>query len=562
MNILNLEKVRYPIIYISIGFMISNIFYVYYDYNLGLVLLFTSLFFIVLIFREGIEFALIIVLLFLVGLIVNKGFYEYKPNLEEVRVIKNYGNYGIGEEKGREFEIIGDLEKIVEGSKISINGEFRKKISKEKGRIGNVNCINYEILNESIFTKLALLKEDYKNKLKEEIGEKNSSLVSSILFGRDESLDKYDEKDMRELGIIHAISVSGLHIGLIFMLIQKLSNTKIGLLITFLYVILSGLSFSSLRAFIGIFFISLSFFFRRTAHPLSGIFISMIILFFWKPYFIFSIGFQLSYGATIGIILFNKKIESIIYKIKNPYRSVISVSISAQILTLPLLIIYFNTISISFLIGNLVIVPIINLILILGLIGFVIYKIEVIFGFVIFLLYNTVELFFNLLRGIDSLGLREMYLGELVGYFYIFILGSFYLYKKGVRYIKYAPIIYMIFLFAINYSVFPTIEYRKEGAIVISYKGEKAIMTNSKNIDLKEVKKKTDSKFVKEKININKNIEVESFGKDYILKLDDKKYLLKMSKGELDYSDYDIINFKEGREKKLKLIKDKVLIIE
>ncbi|MGL4847693.1 MAG: ComEC/Rec2 family competence protein [Clostridium sp.] len=562
MNFSKLEKVRYPIIYMSIGFIISSIFFTYYDYNFGLVALFTSLFFIVVTCREGREFLLIIVLIFLIGLIVNKSFYEYTPKLENVRIIKNYGNYAIGEEKGREFEIYGELSKIIEGSKVSLKGDFKRKINKERGRIGSVNSREYKIIEKSIFTKLANLKNDYKNILKENIGVKNSSLVSSILFGRDENLDKYDEKDMRELGIIHAISVSGLHIGLIFILIQRVSNKKISLIFTFLYVVLSGLSFSSLRAFIGIFFLQISFFFKRTPMPLSGLFVSMIILFFWKPYFIFSVGFQLSYGATIGIILFNRKIEDLLYKVKNPYRSVISLSLSAQILTFPLLVIYFNTASISFILGNLIIVPIINVILVLGLIGFATYKISFIFGFIVFLLEYIVDFFFSLLRGIDSLGFREVYLGEQVGYFYIFTGGCFYMYKKGLNYIKYAPIIYMGFLFILNYSIFPTIEYRREGAIVISYKGEKAIMTNSKNIDLKEVKKKTDSKFINEEIIIGENIKIESFGKDYLLNVDDKKYLLKMTKEELDFLDYDIINFKEGRGKKLKLIDDKVLIIE
>ncbi|MGL4874511.1 MAG: ComEC/Rec2 family competence protein [Clostridium sp.] len=562
MNFIRLEKVRYPIIYISIGFIISSVFFAYYDYNFGLVVIFTSLFFIVVIYREGKEFLLIIALMFLIGIMVNKSFYGYTPKLENVRIIKNYGNYAIGEEKGREFEIYGQLDEIVEGSKVSIEGEFKRNINKEKGRIGSVQCEMYRINDKSIFTKLASLKNDYKTTLKKEMGVKNSAIVSSILFGRDENLDKYDEKDMRELGIIHAISVSGLHIGLIFILVQKASNKKISLIITFIYVILSGLSFSSLRAFIGIFFIEISFFVRRTPMVLSGLFVSMIILFFWKPYYIFSVGFQLSYGATIGILLFNKRIEDLLYKLKNPYRSVISISLSAQILTFPLLVIYFNTVSISFIIGNLIIVPIINLILVLGLIGFLIYRINFAFGFIVFLLEHIVELFFNFLRGIDSIGLKGVYLGELVGYFYIFTGGCFYLYKKGINYIKYAPIIYMIFLFIVNYSIFPTIEYRREGAIVISYKGEKAIMTNNKNIDLKEVKKKTDAKFVKNKLTIDKDIEVESFGKDYILIMNNKKYLLKMTKGELDFFDYDIINFKEGRGKKLKLISDKVLIIE
>lgn len=558
----NLEKTRYPIIYIGITFILSSIFFTYYDFNFGLVIILTSLFFIFVVFRENIEFLLIIAIVFYLGIVVSNNFYNYSPTLENVKIIKNYGNFAIGEEKGRILSLKGDLKAIQTGSVISIKGNFYKDINKEKGKIGEVEILQYSINRQSIFTKLSYFREEVNKKYKESLGEKRGNLLSSIIFGQDENLNDYDKELMNKLGIIHAVSVSGLHVGLIFLIFRKIFNKDIGIGITLIYVVLTGMNFSSIRAFILLFFIYLGEKVKKTPYNVGTLALSVIIIFFYKPYSIFDIGYQLSYGATLGIILFNKKIEDKLYKVNSLIRGAISIAISAQIFVFPLLIIYFRSFSTAFIIGNIMLIPIINIILILGIIGVLIYKFSLGFNLISILLIKVIDIFESMSRGVKYLGLEKLYMGEIVAYFYVFIIMCLYLYKRKVKFAKYMPIPYGIFLIISIYGINPQITYLKEGALLINYRGEKIFMSNNKRIDIEEINKKTGAKFFKgENLKLDKEKSIQVHEKDFLLKIEDKTYYINMTNGKKD-TVYDIIDFKEGREKRLKILENKNLVVE
>ncbi|WP_436512885.1 ComEC/Rec2 family competence protein [Clostridium thermobutyricum] len=563
MKLQNLEKTRYPIVYICLSFFVSSIFYSYYDFNLGLVTILTSLFFIFVTFRESGEFLIIIIIVFLLGICINNSFYNIKfNNSESIRIIKSYNNFAVGEFKGREINLTGKISGVKEGEKVFLKGEFKKDINKEKGRIGYIEVKSYSIDEKSIFTKLSHLREGVKEELKRNLGERNATIVSSIIFGKDENLDKEDEEDIKELGIIHVMSVSGIHIAMIFLLIKKIINIKAGLILSFIYVLITGIGFSSLRAWIMIMFSSLAILNRKTKSSLGAIAISGILIFFWKPYCIFNIGFQLSFGATLGIILFNEKINDKLYKLNKILRDCISIALSAQIFIFPILIINFNTFSTAFILGNLLLVPWINLILIFGILGFVFLKVKFIFDFISYILIIFLDILDSFVRGLGYLNLKEVYLGELVGYFYIFIILSFYLYKRKVEFAKYIPIPYAIFLIISSYNLSPNIEYRKEGALLISYKGEKVIMASNKNIDIEEIQNKTGGKLYKhDTLKINSLGTIKRDGKNFLLKTGDKEYFLKMSSEKIE-KDYDIINFKDGKEKELSILKEGIIVTE
>ena len=84
--------------------------------------------------------------------------------------------------------------------------------------------------------------------------------------------------------------------------------------------------------------------------------IAMLIQIILNPYIIFDVGVQLSYGGVIGIVAFNKvvtnSIEQLSNKINNYIKESISVTISANIVIIPIMMYTFNTISFSFVISN------------------------------------------------------------------------------------------------------------------------------------------------------------------------------------------------------------------
>ena len=238
--------------------------------------------------------------------------------------------------------------------RIKVSGVYRKDKDFEKGILGQINVNSHTKLKEDFIRKLYKLKENLYEKLSKNIGSRKAGLVMSISLGYKEELSDEDDADMSEIGMIHSISVSGLHVGFIFVVIKKLiKKTEYSLIITGLYVILTGAAFSSIRAFIMLSICNLALKFRKNNNSLSSFLISAIIILIIKPYAIFSLGFQLSYMAVLGILLFSKWINRKLFLFPKFIRSNIAVSLSAQIFTLPIIILHFNKVSILSIIANL-----------------------------------------------------------------------------------------------------------------------------------------------------------------------------------------------------------------
>ena len=162
---------------------------------------------------------------------------------------------------------------------------------------------------------------------------------------------------MKNFGIIHSISVSGLHVAIVYAFIKKVTGNKLGLLGTILYVILTGSEYSCIRAFIMLAAVEGADIFQRNNNSLSSISLSGIIILMLSPYSAFEISFQLSFLATIGIILYNKKLNNLLYKLQKNLRETVSITLSAQILTTPYLMVIFNDFSLNFIIGNIFLLP-------------------------------------------------------------------------------------------------------------------------------------------------------------------------------------------------------------
>lgn len=563
MRLFEIGKVKLPILYIAIALLMSSLYYRYFDRDLWLAIILVSLLFLWIFLKEGKEFLVFISFVFIIGVLINNNFYNLNINeYEEIRVERNYSYGGIGKVDGRKIILKGNLKGCREGDLILARGSFKRDIDKEKGIIGEYKIKELKVDNNSIFTRLAKLKETFKKKLTDNIGIRKASLVTSIVFGRDSELDKEDEEYMKRFGVIHALSVSGLHIGIIFLIFKKLLNEKISLITTFIYVIMTGIAFSSLRAFIMLLFSNLGFILKRKYNPIGGIAISAIIIFIMAPYCIFNIGFLLSFSATIGILLYSKKIRRKLYKIPEFLGDTISISLAAQIFTLPLLIIFFNEFSIGFIVGNIILIPIINLILIIGVICIAMIGIQEIFDFLSFILNiiinildDTIDIFINFIP--ETLNITVEY-----AYFYISLLITYYLYKRGVKKIIVLPIAYIVVISINLYSLNPKITYRKEGGLVIAYKGDRIVVFDKKaNMD--DLKSKTaSSKGYKDfkKINISDSYYLEKEGKDYILSVSGSNYYLNVSGGNKKEVKYDIINFKDNEASEIIILGDDILV--
>lgn len=132
---------------------------------------------------------------------------------------------------------------------------------------------------------------------------------------------------------------------------------------------LTGATASVVRACIMSILGLMSFLFYRKSDVYNNLAFSSFIILNFNPYTIFDMGFLLSYGGTIGIILFSNKLSKkfpIKNKILNYIKEMFFVCISANIIIIPIIMYNFNTLSLTFFISNVLVSPIMGIVVILG----------------------------------------------------------------------------------------------------------------------------------------------------------------------------------------------------
>ena len=274
-------------------------------------------------------------------------------------------------------------------------------------------------------------------------------------------------------------------------MIKKLiKKTEYSLIITGLYVILTGAAFSSIRAFIMLSICNLALKFRKNNNSLSSLLISAIIILIRKPYAIFSLGFQLSYMAVLGILLFSKWINRKLFLFPKFIRSNIAVSLSAQIFTLPIIILHFNKVSILSIIANLFLDKIIFLIIIIGNSLLFLVNLEYVFNFLCFVLIKIVKLMDYIIDLTLGLFEGQIYGGYIIATLYIIMLISFFFIYNGNKKFWLFPMISFIVFSIYVYSPILRVEYYEGEGVLISYRGEISFVAENKRMIVSNIKNK------------------------------------------------------------------------
>lgn len=551
-----------PLQYIFIAFILSSFFYKTYSSDKLLAIIIVSSFLCLLLFYKGMTIGIILTLFFAVGLYNNILFYDYTlREIEEIRVesIKSY--YVIGKASGRLVYLDIEKEDLKVGDKILAKGKFKSEKDISRGIIGEYEVNSYTVEKKDLINKLYNQREILYNAIKSRLGQRKAGFITSVAFGYSEALDSEDRADMKVFGISHAVAVSGLHMALVYGMLKSVFGTKISLVIAFLYVLFTGASPSTVRAFTMIFIMNFALVVKRNYNSLAAISLAGIILLLKNPYDLFALGFQLSFLATLGIILFNKNINKKLYKLPQYFRKAISVSISSQILTIPVLIYSFSEFSLNFLIGNILILPFINILVVLGNSLLIVYKFKFIFNYVLYLCYFCIKAIDNIMDFLWSYKIEVLYLNFTVAYFYSILLITYYFYKKNYKRFIILPIMALIYIGIITYNPVPNIKYYREGGILVSFKGERVLIQTKSIIDKIKLKRITmANKVYKEffKINIGDDIRIRKESKNYILDIDGKEYMLLVNKEKIN-GEYDIIDFSTGKLQEVIIFNDKVI---
>lgn len=258
------------------------------------------------------------------------------------------------------------------------NGFDYKKYMKRKGVIftGYVNENQWVFTGENHgnrIRKISISTQQKLSKILENAGLSGDeySVAAAILLGNDDTMEPDLKAEYSNAGVSHILSVSGMHVGIIFMIlnylllpldwIKRMKYIKPVILFFAIwsYANITGLSPSVVRSATMFSFVLMGTLFSRKTNIYQSLYASLFIILIADPLLIFDLGFQLSYLAVFGIVIFQKPISNIYTpktKVGNYFWSLTSVSIAAQLSTFPISIYYFNQFPNYFLVANLAVI--------------------------------------------------------------------------------------------------------------------------------------------------------------------------------------------------------------
>ena len=309
---------------------------------------------------------------------------EYKY-IYEAKFLKNNKKVLISIKKSQQIDKInyGDLiylEGKLEIPKIATNYkgfDYRQylKTQKIQGIViaDNVKILKAKYKNNLIYQMQKKIKAIIKEKLPSETGD----LLLAILLGDKKDLSEQIQINFKNSNLSHMLAVSGAHVSYIIIGLTYITQNSIMgkrkarvFCIFFLIIFMAITNFtpSVTRACIMAILTLVSEILYKKADIYTNISISALIILLYNPYSLLDLGFKLSFGGTIGIVIFmrfiKKKQEE--PKLLNYIKQMALVSICANIIIIPIIMNNFNTVSLTFLVSNILASPILAIIVIVG----------------------------------------------------------------------------------------------------------------------------------------------------------------------------------------------------
>lgn len=310
------------------------------------------------------------------------------------------------------------------------------------------------------------------------LSDEAKTIIAALVLGYDDEIDKEVILDFAETGVMHILSVSGLHIGVVFLILQNLlvflnkdrkkQYLKLFILISFLwfYAYLTGFSTSVVRAALMFSLISLGTTFKLNNNIFNILAFSAFMLLVFNPGYLVNVGFQLSYSALAGILL----IQPLFDKIWQPENKVVyflystaTVSTAATLGTLPLNLYYYHQFPLYFIPSNILAIPLSTVCIYLG------------FLLLIFLPFDFIVLFLskltNLVIRILNYSLSEMAAwpysniqpitfskAEILFLYIAIIFTLVFIYFPRAKLIKAGLLCFIVYFIYSIYNVFPKVK--------------------------------------------------------------------------------------------------------
>jgi competence protein ComEC len=240
-----------------------------------------------------------------------------------------------------------------------------------QARVPALAQIKVVVCPPTIRSKVETLRQTFHKRLGELYPQKQAGLLQAMLIGEQHTLDSVTQEIFSTLGLVHVLSISGLHVSLLVAAIY-FGLTACGLtrektacvILLFLpfYAMLTGGSAPVVRSVIMAGMMLIAVILRRTADAVSFLSLALLIQLIWNPYQLWEPGFQLSFLVTFGLIQF---VEPLSHHIPVPwhrFRQALSVMLVSQVVSFPVVVAYFYQYSWISAIVNLLFVPVYSLI--------------------------------------------------------------------------------------------------------------------------------------------------------------------------------------------------------
>jgi len=216
---------------------------------------------------------------------------------------------------------------------------------------------------------------------KENFGDDELAVIQALLLGQRDDISESTYDNYKNAGAVHILAVSGLHVGILLLLLQflltplerlpkgKTLKLVVIVLLLWTYAFVAGLSPSIVRAVTMFSFLAYSMSLNRPTNSFNIIALSILTILLVKPLFLFQVGFQMSYAAVFAIVWIYPKLQRFWFPENIVIRKtwqLLSVSVAAQLGVLPISLFYFHQFPALFFVSNLLIIPFLGLILGLG----------------------------------------------------------------------------------------------------------------------------------------------------------------------------------------------------
>lgn len=319
------------------------------------------------------------------------------------------------------------------GDKISVIGKLKVKLLSKNHQILTLSFPKIESVKNSENYFLAIINSirqkiivDFQSILPKD----SAALLLGIVFGIKVDFSKTFLANLKTVGVMHIIAASGMNVtmvgGFFFYLFSLFLKRQWAILLSvagiLFYDFLAGFQSSIVRASVMVIIAFSAQILGKQRDGLYALFLTALVMLFWQPNYLTDIGFQLSFAATLGILV----IPQVLKRFENGITSDLITTISAQIATLPILISSFGVYSLWAIVVNALVLWTVPILMILG--GFAAILAFVFKPLAIILLYLCLPflLFFeavvNYFAGLPgSLVLQNFPWQLVVGYYLILI---------------------------------------------------------------------------------------------------------------------------------------------